>query len=927
MHPLSMDKRKIGERKLLDKSRDGADAVCCWLIHGFFVLLFFWGWPGIAIPQVSVYYKNFVRHSEGEFCGHVPPVARFQVYRNHQYDTLLTENAPRWEEMGDPNIPGSGVFGVELGNFPGLQAGDSVSIAFYCRQTQQRGILKARVEGIPWAYFPSTLRLRPTDFPEPPQDLRLNWTTSGERRLEWTAKAETFYDIYRKALYDTVAGGQCRNLYVRIARQVAEGWYVDLTAGQVPHGYVLIPYRNGVAGPHSREIVDYPPAPVHLEAAVVSGEGLGVALSWIQLGDTSGFQYHIHRSRESDFYPDQSTRIGISKQARFLDTTVVAGERYFYRVVPVNAYQIPGEASHTVGITVQMPKTSDPDLDVLFISRLPRYPRYEVVYGPPEGYNPHLKPGTEHRKHYPDPGELMRYVAVIRNSGGATSPPFQVIWRVNGIEYARQTIAPLIPGQRVRHQIRLPWKERPDTIECRVVAADSSREVSYRNNAVTIVSHGLAFRFYIEASARAFFENRANPMGSYSFEDWAQLHIHQLNAFFQQAKYPPFAPDGVPEAVFLDTVSYHPDGALPVYGTHAPENLMWDGQWGFRGDASSIAYFRDVVFEQQRGMDWALLHELGHQLGLIDLYNMDVQQSEFRVIEPRTGRPPDLEPIAWDVLYYCSRKDYLMHTNFQAGISDHSAGALWRNRGRRRGFFGDYLADIPAENTLILRDASGQRLRHARVTVYQMQDNVIPNIPKYRGITDDQGRFVFPHVTDSIYFGGIYTKNPFSSYVFPDPHVVGTNAVLFIRVEKGDSVGYHFMDICDFNVAYWSGNRDSATYERTIRIWRNIPPASLPNPEEPSVRAFRLNPIFPNPFNHRCLIAFQIPEKERVRLDVYNIGGERVRRILDALLLPGRYLFAWNGQTDRGQPVPSGMYFVVLQTDTRRAVRKVLLIR
>ena len=96
------------------------------------------------------YYKNFVRHSEGEFCTHIPPAASFVAYLNNDLTRILLENAPRWETGGDPNITGAGVFGVELGNFsqPSASAGDSIFFRFTCRETGQQGILSEYLDSL-----------------------------------------------------------------------------------------------------------------------------------------------------------------------------------------------------------------------------------------------------------------------------------------------------------------------------------------------------------------------------------------------------------------------------------------------------------------------------------------------------------------------------------------------------------------------------------------------------------------------------------------------------------------------------------------------------------------------------------------------------------------------------------------------------------
>ena len=879
--------------------------------------------------ESSVYFKNFVRHSEGEFCTHLPPEATFTVYLNNDRSKILLENAPRWETGGDPNITGMGVFGAELGNFrdPALSVGDTVCFRFTCNATGQQGVLSGVVTAIPWPYFPATLFLQPNSYiPLPPQNISLSFNAFHQRVINWTPQPGAIYSVYRCSMIDTVFNGQPRRMYTRIAAGIQSGSYIDTTLSVQPHGYVVIPQKAGVYGSHSAEVADFPASPGGVEAAVAYANPLKVAITWQQRGDTTGLRYRIFRSQSPGVPVDSLHLVGESTHLYWLDASVVLGATYYYRVVAVNAAGIRSLPSPEISLLVEIFANGLPDLDVLYISRSPKYDRYEIAYDPP-GYNPHPKPGTENVKHYPDPGELMTYTAVVRNSGGGTVEGFNLFWYVDSQLVQAETYGVLFPRQRIFAHYQRPWNTQPEKIRCTVQPIQTVNEITLQNNTVGIRSNALSFHFYAERNILDLFESHQNPMGSYSFEDWAQVHVKQMKQFFAQAVYPGVTPAGIPEAVFLDTVSYFPNGSLPSGGTHAPNSVLWDGQWGFTGDPAAINYFQNIVLGQQNGMDWALLHELGHQIGLIDLYNMDVQQSELQVIEPRTGQKPPLTPIAWDVLYYCSRSNYIMHSNFQNGYSDHSAGALKRNSGKRRGYFGEYLADLPFDNSLLLKYPDGSPVTFAEVWVYQAQDNAIPNLPKFRGQSDSLGVYRFPHFTDPLYQGGIYVENPFSTAYSMSPHVVGTNSVLFFRVAKGDSIGYAFMDICDFNVAYWSGDTASADYSLTITDWYLMPQTGVETNEQPVPKRFALSQNYPNPFNPTTVIRYRLPVQSQVTLNVYNLLGQSVRILINSRQPAGEYSVKWDGLNEQGVPVPSGIYLYRLVANDFNRIRKMLLVR
>lgn len=93
------------------------------------------------------------------------------------------------------------------------------------------------------------------------------------------------------------------------------------------------------------------------------------------------------------------------------------------------------------------------------------------------------------------------------------------------------------------------------------------------------------------------------------------------------------------------------------------------------------------------------------------------------------------------------------------------------------------------------------------------------------------------------------------------------------------------------------------------------------------VLPFRLHAAVPNPFNPSTRIAFDLPEPAQVRLAVYDLRGALVRELVAATLPAGRQAAVWDGRDDRGQGVPSGVYFVRLEAGARSARQKALLLK
>ncbi len=83
----------------------------------------------------------------------------------------------------------------------------------------------------------------------------------------------------------------------------------------------------------------------------------------------------------------------------------------------------------------------------------------------------------------------------------------------------------------------------------------------------------------------------------------------------------------------------------------------------------------------------------------------------------------------------------------------------------------------------------------------------------------------------------------------------------------------------------------------------------------------------PNPFNPATVITFQLKEPRQVTLEVYDVGGHLVRRLLDGRAEPGDHAIAWDGRDGRGFGAPSGVYFYRLAAETFTDVRKMLLMK
>ncbi len=92
-------------------------------------------------------------------------------------------------------------------------------------------------------------------------------------------------------------------------------------------------------------------------------------------------------------------------------------------------------------------------------------------------------------------------------------------------------------------------------------------------------------------------------------------------------------------------------------------------------------------------------------------------------------------------------------------------------------------------------------------------------------------------------------------------------------------------------------------------------------------KAVALQPAYPNPAKGAATISFQLPAKTRVRLEVYNIVGQRIRILNDGLLEAGCHKLAWDGRDQQGREVCNGIYFYRLEAGQAKLTNKLVILR
>lgn len=124
-----------------------------------------------------------------------------------------------------------------------------------------------------------------------------------------------------------------------------------------------------------------------------------------------------------------------------------------------------------------------------------------------------------------------------------------------------------------------------------------------------------------------------------------------------------------------------------------------------------------------------------------------------------------------------------------------------------------------------------------------------------------------------------------------------------ILEEQGAQCSFALDDI------YWEGGG--------VNSGENLAPAA----------DFVLKPNWPNPFRPVTNIAFTLKEAAAVRLEIFNILGQKVKTLADARLAAGEHSLPWDGTGLDGRPVAAGVYFYRLSAGQGAEIRKCVLLK
>ncbi|MEM7165358.1 MAG: LamG-like jellyroll fold domain-containing protein [Planctomycetota bacterium] len=562
-----------------------------------------------------------------------------------------------------------------------------------------------------------------------------------------------------------------------------------------------------------------------VEASFLLGQGITIApvgqvqcfagnqaveVLWSQWGFPALFsEYRVYR----DTVPFNDvagmtpiTTIPVLGTTTYVDTAVTNGTAYYYAVTAVNTSGIESSFAASVG-----PRTPfmESDLQVVCIARTPRYERYDPTYTTffvtdPSGFGPYectaatgLGSGqTPTTQRFPAIGDTVTYTATVRNRGSiAWQTAATGTWRKDGVVLATVSLTvPLEPGEQALASVATTWDGNSHEIEFEINVVDDRPE----NNLRSIDARSVAFLSFVDRTyLEDFRETTASfPNGATNdFIDWLQRHMDRFNELFALA--------GTDKRVHFDVLDVLDD--FDVTPAHVglqfakfPERYLAGGA-NFR----VVSAYYDAVDDY----DYGLLHEMGHQLGLIDLYRINLDQ-------------PSLNEVNQEAYLTAPA---LMHGVSQF-VSEHSAAAMTQWYDVAHGYYGQYLYRLPQAVEMRFFDSIGQPLVGANVTMYQkvkrdqQPEKISPQI-KAQGATGVTGEWVLPNVPiDPLLVPPALTGDTLGPNPFGYLSIIGNNGLLLFEVEFNGNVDYAWLDVTEVNNAFHQGQTVTATFDRTLQL-------------------------------------------------------------------------------------------------------------
>ncbi|MGB2697711.1 MAG: T9SS type A sorting domain-containing protein [Candidatus Zixiibacteriota bacterium] len=155
----------------------------------------------------------------------------------------------------------------------------------------------------------------------------------------------------------------------------------------------------------------------------------------------------------------------------------------------------------------------------------------------------------------------------------------------------------------------------------------------------------------------------------------------------------------------------------------------------------------------------------------------------------------------------------------------------------------------------------------------------------------------------------------------------------------GSSFGYEVASAGDingdgYNEVLVSSHGDSSQRGKVFIYTSKPTSVDEDNKKKTRLKEFFLYQNYPNPFNSTTTISFTVNSKQKtdnskthVKLNIYNVLGQKIKTLIDELKSEGHYKVVWDSRNDSGEEVASGIYFCYLKTRKQSAIKRILFLK
>lgn len=133
----------------------------------------------------------------------------------------------------------------------------------------------------------------------------------------------------------------------------------------------------------------------------------------------------------------------------------------------------------------------------------------------------------------------------------------------------------------------------------------------------------------------------------------------------------------------------------------------------------------------------------------------------------------------------------------------------------------------------------------------------------------------------------------------------------------------------DYYAEFWSEEAPVDGYHRPhLLVVYRTPATSTPDGPENAVSGLRLlSPAMPNPFTGSTRIDFMLPRESHMKMQVFDVSGRVVRRLLASPGEAGHHTVIWDGRDDGGRLAASGTYVIKLDAGGTTQSQKIVLMK